>query len=186
LRVYPLQRASTAQQQRSIRPTRGVETNTIQYGTIQRRLPPSTGRMDPMESMSTGPVPKDFNAEEAINMEEMEKQFAVKVVQHMQTYWSILERVKGSTLRLTKMDEDIYGHLKEAFPEFNPAATINEDEMKSKAGKERWRAFMMVYEKKIDDYNFGTMVRNSSKVENKNGLNDWIYEQAQAEKSKSK
>ena len=87
------------------------------------------------------------------------------VVQHMQTYWSILEKVKGSTLRLTKMDDDIYDHLKEAFPEFDPAATINEDEMKSKTGKERWRAFMMAYEKKIEDYNFGTMVRNSAKVE---------------------
>lgn len=95
----------------------------------------------------------------------MEKQFAVKVVQHMQTYWSILEKVKGSSLRLTKMDEDIYAHLKEAFPEFDPAAKIDEDEMKSKTGKQRWRDFMMQYEKKIDDYNFGTMVRNSHKAE---------------------
>lgn len=83
----------------------------------------------------------------------------------MQTYWSILERVKGSALRLTKMDEDIYNHLKEAFPEFDPAATINEDDMKSKQGKQRWRDFMMAYEKKVEDYNFGTMVRNSSKIE---------------------
>lgn len=83
----------------------------------------------------------------------------------MQTYWSILEKVKGSTLRLTKMDDDIYSHLKEAFPEFDPTATIDEDEMKSKKGKERWRSFMMAYENKVDDYNFGTMVRNSSKVE---------------------
>lgn len=37
--------------------------------------------------------------------------------------------------------------------------------MKSKAGKEKWRAFMMEYEKKVDDYNFGTMLRNSPKVE---------------------
>lgn len=95
----------------------------------------------------------------------MEKQFAVKVVQHMQTYWSILEKVKGSTIRLTKIDDDIYGHLKEAFPDFDPAATIDEDEMKSESGKARWRAFMMVYENKVDDYNFGTMVRNSYKVE---------------------
>lgn len=83
----------------------------------------------------------------------------------MQTYWSILEKVKGSSLRLTKIDDEILEHLKEAFPEFDPAATINEDEMKSKTGKQRWRDFMMQYEKKIDDYNFGTMVRNSPKVE---------------------
>lgn len=83
----------------------------------------------------------------------------------MQTYWAILERVRGSTLRLTKIDDEIMEHLKEAFPEFDPAATVNEDEMKSKSGKERWRKFMMAYEKTVDDYNFGTMVRNSPKVE---------------------
>ena len=84
---------------------------------------------------------------------------------HMQTYWSILERVKGSTLRLTKIDDDIYNHLKEAFPEFDPAETIDEDKMKSKEGKERWRNFMMTYEKKVDDYNFGTMLRGNPKWE---------------------
>lgn len=83
----------------------------------------------------------------------------------MQTYWSILEKVKGSTLRLTKMDDEIYSHLKEVFPEFDPAAIVDEDEMKSKDGKERWRNFMMAYEKKVDDYNFGTMVRNNAKAE---------------------
>lgn len=83
----------------------------------------------------------------------------------MQTYWAILEKVKGSALRLTKMDEEIYEHLKTDFPEFDPAATIDEDEMKSKAGKERWRKFMMAYEKKVDDYNFGTMLRTNPKLE---------------------
>ncbi|PFH62654.1 hypothetical protein XA68_12525 [Ophiocordyceps unilateralis] len=158
--------------------------------------------MDPIAQLSGAAVPAGFDAEQAINMEEMEQQFAVKAVQQMQTYWSLLETVKGSTLRLTKMDDDIYAHLTEAFPDFDAAATINEDEMKSKAGKERWRAFMMVYEKKIDDYNFGTMVRDSPRAEyeekttifvprmqfyaieiarNKKALNDWIYEKAQAE-----
>jgi hypothetical protein len=63
------------------------------------------------------------------------------------------------------MDDDIYEHLKRDFPEFDPAAKINEDAMKSKEGKKKWREFMMAYEKKIDDYNFGTMVRNSPNVE---------------------
>lgn len=99
------------------------------------------------------------------SLSQIEKQFAVKVVQHMQTYWAILEKVKGSSLRLTKIDDEIYDHLKRDFPEFDPAATINEDEMKSKSGKERWRNFMMAYEKKVDDYNFGTILRSNPKWE---------------------
>ncbi|KAK4225425.1 putative polysaccharide biosynthesis protein [Podospora fimiseda] len=149
-------------------------------------------------------VPKGFDAENADNFEDIEKQFAVKCVQHMETYWSILEKVKGSALRLTKIDDDIIEHLKKDFPEFDPAATIDENEMKSKSGKERWRNFMMAYEKKVDDYNFGTMLRTNAKFEygqketifvprmqfyaveiarNRAGLNDWIYEEAQKQKA---
>lgn len=87
------------------------------------------------------------------------------VVQHMSTYWAILEKVRGTTIKLTKIDDEIYEHLKAEFPEFDPAATIDEDEMKSKSGKERWRKFMMAYEKKISDYNFGTMLRANTKEE---------------------
>ena len=97
--------------------------------------------------------------------QDIEKQFAVKTVQQMMTYWSILEKVPGSTLRLTKIDDEIYENFKTHFPDFDPAATINEDEMKSKQGKEKWRNFIMEYEKKVDDYNFGTMVRASPKFE---------------------
>ncbi|EXF77537.1 hypothetical protein CFIO01_09427 [Colletotrichum fioriniae PJ7] len=188
--------------------------------TLTSLTNPEHGQPEKPISMSAQ-VPTNFNAQEADNLEDIEKQFAVKVVQHMETYWKILEKVKGSTLRLTKIDDEIYEHLKTDFPEFDPAATINEDEMKSKAGKERWRKFMMAYEKKVDDYNFGTMVRASPKFEygqnevifgqwhfsnpvlnlaknvfaprmqfyaieiarNRNGLNDWIYEKAQAAKS---
>ncbi|KAJ5225315.1 Protein PBDC1 [Penicillium chermesinum] len=131
---------------------------------------------------------KPFNPEEAENFEDMEKQFAVK------------EKVKGSQLRLTKMDDEIYESFKAEFPDFDPAATINEDLMKSKAGKEKWRNWINQYEKKIDDFNFGTIIRNRADVEyeqdttifgvrmqfyaieiarNRAGLNDWIYERSQ-------
>ena len=63
------------------------------------------------------------------------------------------------------MDDDIMEHLKKDFPDFDPAEPIDEDKMKSKAGKDRWRPFMMAYEKKIDDYNFGTMMRTDPKLE---------------------
>ena len=83
----------------------------------------------------------------------------------METYWAILERVRGSSLRLTKLDDEIMEHLAAEFPELDVATAINEDEMKSKTGKERWRKFMMAYEKKVDDYNFGTMMRVAPDVE---------------------
>lgn len=81
------------------------------------------------------------------------------------TYWAILEKVKGSQLRLTKMDDEIYESFKTEFPDFDPTATINEDQMKSKAGKEKWRNWVNQFEKKIDDFNFGTIIRSRADVE---------------------
>lgn len=83
----------------------------------------------------------------------------------MTTYWSLLETTRGSNLRLTKMDDDIYEHFIAVFPDFDPEKTIDEDEMKSKEGKERWRTFLMAYDKKVDDYNFGTLLRANPKWE---------------------
>ncbi|EEH47023.1 uncharacterized protein PADG_03121 [Paracoccidioides brasiliensis Pb18] len=150
-------------------------------------------------------IPSSFDPENPQNLEDMEKQFAVKAVQQMTTYWALLESRRGSTLRLTKMDDEIYDNFMKLFPEFNPAETIDEDQMKSKEGKERWRNFIMPYDKKIDDYNFGTLLRANPKFEygeketifvvrmqfyaieiarNRAGLNDWIYEKAHPETKK--
>lgn len=133
----------------------------------------------------------------------MEKQFAVKTVQHMEIYWNILEKVKGSTVRLTKLDDEIYEHVKKDFPDFDPA-NVDENKMKSPDGKKRWREFMLQYEKRVDDFNFGTMVRKDPKTDytqqgtifvprmqfyaieilrNRAGLNDWIWEAKQKEET---
>ena len=83
----------------------------------------------------------------------------------METYWKILENKRGSELRLTKFDDEIYEHFKNEFPDFDAKATISEDEMKSKEGKERWRNFINQYEKKVEDYNFGAILRANPKFE---------------------
>jgi hypothetical protein len=80
------------------------------------------------------------------------------------TYWAILEKVKGSQLRLTKQDNEIYESFMKEFPDFDPAATLIEDEMKSKAGKEKWRNWMKQWEK-IEDFNFGTIIRTRADAE---------------------
>lgn len=138
----------------------------------------------------------------------MEKQFAVKAVQHMVTYWKLLSAIPGSKLRLTRHDDAIMAHLHRDFPDFDPAATIDEDEMKSAAGKERWRNFVNQYEKgdlKVDGFNFGTLLRKRADMEytekdsifvvrmqflaieiarNRAGLNDWVFDQAKKEKER--
>jgi len=151
--------------------------------------------------MSGSQLPID--PEKEGNYEEMEQQFAVKAVQQMMVHWSILEKMPGSKLQLTRIDDEILDHLQKDFPGFDPAEELDEDKMKSKDGKEKWRNFCMVYEKGakgIEDYNFGTMLRRSPKTEygeketifavrmqflaieiarNRAGLNDWVFEKAQ-------
>lgn len=83
----------------------------------------------------------------------------------MSTYWAILEKMRGSKLRLTRIDDEIFEHFKRDFPDFDTRVTIDENAMKSKDGKERWRNFMMAYEKKVDDYNFGTLLRSNARFE---------------------
>lgn len=141
-----------------------------------------------------------FDAEKAENLEDIEKQFSVKAVQQLLVYWKLLRSVKGSKLRLTKYDNDIYEDFIKTFPEYSTkealAQDLVEDDLKSAKNKARWRDFTKRWEDKIDDYNFGTMLRvNAAKeyeedstifsfrlqfycfeiARNKNGLNDWVY-----------
>ncbi|GAA5960799.1 hypothetical protein JCM10213_005777, partial [Rhodosporidiobolus nylandii] len=102
-------------------------------------------------------------------------------------------------------DSEIYTSFSQHFPEYvaNGGAklkVLNEDEMKSPEGKKRWREFMVPFEKKIDEYNFGTLIRQNCEddytqensifgyrtqfyaieiARNKAGLNDAVWQAKQ-------
>ena len=140
---------------------------------------------------------KTFSAETADNLEDMEKQFAVVAVEQAETYWNLITKVAGSKLRLTKYDDEIYEKFQEHFPEYKDLAKLakfQEEELKTKEAKERWRKFIKLFEEKVDDFNFGTLLRTDASAEygqfttcfvvrlqfyafeiarNKNKLNDW-------------
>ncbi|WFD32701.1 D-lactate dehydrogenase (cytochrome) [Malassezia sp. CBS 17886] len=149
--------------------------------------------------MSTG----TFDPNNAQNLPEIEKQIAVRCVEHAQTYWNLLERVLPSSLRLTKFDDEITAAFEQTFPELyandDGIRHIDEDAMKSKEGKEKWRAFIAQFEKKIADFNFGTLIRTDASQEYtqtntvfltrfqfyvfeiarcRRGMNNWVYEDA--------
>ncbi|KAI0074589.1 DUF757-domain-containing protein [Panus rudis PR-1116 ss-1] len=156
---------------------------------------------------------QQFDPNNAQNAIEIEKQFAVKAVEHAQTYWNLLEKVPPRELRLTKIDDEIFDHLMQEFPELNTPpkyekiAKLDEDWMKSPEGKERWRKFIAAYEKKVQDYNFGSLIRTDCSDEynetntifvtriqfyafeiarNRLGLNDKAHELAKAEAEKER
>ncbi|KAG8950134.1 hypothetical protein FRC04_007989 [Tulasnella sp. 424] len=103
------------------------------------------------------------------------------------------------------LDDEIFEDFSKTFPDYieNPdlIAKLDEDHVKSSEGKEKWREFMGRYEKKINDYNFGTLIRPDCKEEyteknsmfvartqfyaieiarNRLGLNDETHVQAKA------
>ncbi|SCU91842.1 LADA_0F12442g1_1 [Lachancea dasiensis] len=142
-------------------------------------------------------LPSSFNPETAQNLEDMEKQFAVVAVEQAETYWNLITKVAGSKLRLTKYDDEIYEKFQEHFPEYKDLQRLGkftEDELKTKEAKERWRNFIKLFEEKVADFNFGTLLRTDASAEygqftacfvvrlqfyafeiarNKNKLNDW-------------
>ncbi|KAK7052976.1 hypothetical protein VNI00_004297 [Paramarasmius palmivorus] len=153
-----------------------------------------------------------FDPQKAQNAVEIEKQFAVRAVEQAQTYWNLLEKVPPKELRLTKLDDEIYEDTMATFPELaepphDKLTKLDEDWMKSPEGKERWRQFINRYEKKVKDYNFGSLIRTDARDEygekntifvtriqfyaieisrNRLGLNDKAHEIAKAEAAKEK
>ncbi|KAG9123977.1 hypothetical protein FRC07_013302 [Ceratobasidium sp. 392] len=146
-----------------------------------------------------------FDAENAENLLEIEQQFAVKAVEHAQTYWQLIEAVPPTRLKLTKLDDDIYNDFMEQFPEYNAdhsmIRVIDEDILKSKENKLRWNKFM---NSQVQEHNFGALVRKDANGEydeqntvfvprmqfyvfeiarNRLGMNDHVYATAQAKKS---
>jgi hypothetical protein len=65
----------------------------------------------------------------------------------IQTYWNLLEKIPPRELKLTKYDDEIFEHTMQTFPELaeephEKVVKIDEEWMKSKDGKVRWRDFI--------------------------------------------
>lgn len=63
-----------------------------------------------------------------------------------QAYQKLLFALPPSKLKLTKVDDELFEDFKQTFPELATAKALShldEAEMKSAAGKEKWRNFIM-------------------------------------------
>ncbi|KAH7911508.1 polysaccharide biosynthesis-domain-containing protein [Hygrophoropsis aurantiaca] len=165
-----------------------------------------------MAAPAPAQTPQKFDPKTAQNLVEIEKQFAVKAVEHAQTYWNLLEKVPPRELKLSKLDDEIFEHTMTAFPEFKDApheglTKLDEEWLKSADGKDRWREFIKPYENRVKDYNFGSLIRTDARLEygetntifvmrmqfyaieiarNKLGLNDGAHAIAKADAEKER
>lgn len=61
-------------------------------------------------------------------------------------------------LRLTKLDDQLYKHFRETFPELS-VALVTEEQLKSAQAKECWRPFCDSYKESVEGFNYATLIR---------------------------
>lgn len=106
-------------------------------------------------------------------MPQVEQAFAVKAIKHADSYFNLCKGVKASTIALTLHTEApaLLESFKAEFPHLfeNDGARLKkldeEKDVKSQANKEKWRAWIKPWETRIDDFNFGTLLRSDCKDE---------------------
>ncbi|KAF9429173.1 hypothetical protein BGZ76_001710 [Entomortierella beljakovae] len=101
------------------------------------------------------------SADELEQLQEIEKQWAVKAMHHAETYFSLIQAMDGSKLKLTKIDDEIYEDFIKTFGKDFKIDVLDEDrDFKSPEMKEKWRQFINKYDGgKVTDYNFGSLLR---------------------------
>ncbi|GAA5799940.1 putative polysaccharide biosynthesis protein [Helicostylum pulchrum] len=98
------------------------------------------------------------SADELEQLEDIEKQWAVKAMHHAETYFKLISAIDPKQLRLTKIDDEILQDFEETFPEIN-VEHLDDNDFKTAAAKEKWRLFINKYEKRVNEYNFGSLIR---------------------------
>ncbi|KAG2179696.1 hypothetical protein INT44_006544 [Umbelopsis vinacea] len=107
------------------------------------------------------------SADELEQLQDIEKQWAVKAMHHAETYFKLISAIDGSKLRLTgkliysvtsSIDDEIYADFTETFPEID-VQHLDEEHFKTDKAKAKWRDFINKYEKRVNEYNFGSLLR---------------------------
>ncbi|PVU96495.1 hypothetical protein BB559_002357 [Furculomyces boomerangus] len=103
-----------------------------------------------------------ITAENTQNMPEIEMQWAVKAMTHAETYWGILQQRPGSSLKLTKIDDEIYTTFRNVFPDLNIEHLKETEDFKNEKAKAKWRGYIKQFENRVNDFSFGTLIRINS------------------------
>ncbi|CAH8848655.1 unnamed protein product [Trichobilharzia szidati] len=100
-----------------------------------------------------------YDAEKYVNDPIIEMQWAEKCFRHSEAYFQLLCSAPNlSQLRLTAIDDVIFEEFMKTFSDLN-LSIISEDLLKSRESKKKWWIFCNKFENKVEDFNFGTLLR---------------------------
>lgn len=101
------------------------------------------------------------SAEEFVNDPALEGLWLLKAVDHMKIHFNLIRSIDPTILKLTPKDDEIYKEFRKQFPDL-PIAQVSEESIKSPSAKEEWRKFCNEFEKKVEDFNYATLLRLDS------------------------
>merc|ERR1719300_1669141 len=96
-------------------------------------------------------VKSTLTAENLGNSADVELRWAMKASEHADIYFNLVSSVDPALLRLTKHDDELHTKFLETFPDMK-IDVLDENDMKNKENKEKWRLFMEEFKEKIEDY----------------------------------
>ena len=97
-------------------------------------------------------------AEDYVNEASLEQSWAIMTMKYAETHFKLLQSYDASTLRLTAYDDEIYTKFMEKFSNLR-LDILTPDDLKSKSAKVAWREFCNHFDRKVEDFNFGTLLR---------------------------
>ena len=101
----------------------------------------------------------NFDPNNAENNQDVEHHWALQAMMHAETYFKMLKTIKD--IKLTKHDDVLYENFRKAFPHLNVQKLVERD-LKTDVEKDKWRKFIDENQNLVEDYNFGTLLRNDS------------------------
>merc|ERR1712193_227155 len=140
------------------------------------------------DQMLAGAAALQGDAKDYSNTQDVEAAWAARAFQQAEIHMKLLTAVGPEKMKFTQIDQELYESFRENFPDFN-IETVDEESMKNKEGKEKWRNRCEQYKERADDYTeknscFALRVQFLAIeiARNKEGKNQKIFEAAKAAK----
>ncbi|CAB4015129.1 Hypothetical predicted protein [Paramuricea clavata] len=101
------------------------------------------------------------DASKYVNDPTLEVAWAMKAYDHAEIYFNLISSIDCSDLNFTSHDNEIYNKFKTEMKDIK-IDTLDLNDLKTKASKDRWRPFCESFKGQVEDYNFGTLLRLDS------------------------